>query len=133
MSVKYADDVQFLLVYIREAHASDQWQVKANERQGVIFAAAQNFEEKEHLATACVRKLGIDFTTVVDSMDNQTELNYTAWPDRLYLVGRDGTIKFKGGPGPGGFRPKELETAIRVELGLSEAPAATDSPKNLSD
>jgi len=45
-----------------------------------------------------VRNLGITFATVVDNMDNQVELNY-GWPDRLYLVGMDGRIAFKGGPG----------------------------------
>ena len=41
---------------------------------------------------------------------------YGAWPDRLYLVGRDGRIAFQGGTGPFGFLPEELEAAIEEEL-----------------
>ena len=109
--------MQFLLVYIREAHATDGRQVRANVRDGVLLESAKTLEQKEQHATACTRKLDIRFTTLVDGMDNKVEEQYSGWPDRLYLVGKDGRIAFKGAPGPGGFRPAELEAAIRKELG----------------
>ena len=69
----------------------------------------------EH-ADSCVRNLGIRFTTVVDNLDNKVELAYAAgWPDRLYLIGKDGRIAWKGEPGPKGFKPPELEAAIEAE------------------
>jgi hypothetical protein len=43
---------------------------------------------------------------------------YNALPDRLYLIGKDGRIAFKGGHGPLGFKPAELEAAIETELAL---------------
>ena len=52
-------------------------------------------------------------------MDNSTDEAYAALPDRLYLIGRDGRIAFKGGPGPFGFRPKEFEAAIDAYLASS--------------
>jgi len=116
MAAKYRKQVQFLLVYIREAHPTDGWQVPRNEQEKVLLETAKSIEQKQDHATACVRKLDIKFTTVIDGMDNKTELSYTAWPDRLYLVGRDGNIAFKSGPGPGGFRPPDLEAAIQKEL-----------------
>ncbi len=45
------------------------------------------------------------------------EAAYAAWPDRLYVVGKDGRIAWKGAPGPKGVRDGELEEAIRKELG----------------
>lgn len=36
----------------------------------------------------CVAKLGIKFPAVVDGLDNATERAYTAWQERLYVVGR---------------------------------------------
>ena len=116
MSEKYKGKVEFLLVYIREAHPTDGWQVPANQRDGVLLETAKTFDDKEENAAACVRNLGIKFTTVVDNMDNQVELNYAGWPDRLYLVGVNGRIAWKGGPGPQGFKPPELEAAIQAEL-----------------
>ena len=43
------------------------------------------------------------------------------WPDRLYLVGRDGRIAFQGGEGPFGFKPEELERAIERRVSLAAA------------
>ena len=42
---------------------------------------------------------------------------YGALPDRLYLIGRGGDVAFQGEPGPWGFQPADLETAIESELG----------------
>jgi hypothetical protein len=116
MSAKYKGKVEFLLVYIREAHPTDGWQVAANKRDGVLLETAKTFDQKEQHADACVRTLGINFATVVDNLDNKVELTYAGWPDRLYLVGKDGRIAWKGSPGPKGFTPPELEAAIQEEL-----------------
>jgi hypothetical protein len=51
----------------------------------------------------------------VDGVDNAVASAYGGWPDRLYLVGRDGRIAFQGGEGPFGFKPEELERAIERE------------------
>ena len=53
---------------------------------------------------------------VVDGVDNAVASAYGGWPDRLYLVGRDGRIAFQGDEGPFGFKPDELERAIEQEL-----------------
>ena len=56
---------------------------------------------------------------LVDTIDNRVERAYSGFPDRLYLIGRDGRIAFQGGPGPFGFKPDELERAIEHELAPS--------------
>ena len=116
MAEKYRDKVEFLLVYIREAHATDAWQVPRNVNDRVLLSTARDYGEKEGHASSCVRSLGIRFTTVVDEMDANVELNYAGWPDRLYLIGKDGRIAWKGDPGPRGFKPPVLDEAIQKEL-----------------
>ena len=116
MAEKYKGKVEFLLVYIREAHPRDGRQVAANVRDGIEIEAAKEFGQKEEYASSCVRNLGIGFTTLVDNMDAKVELDYMGWPDRLYLVGRGGRIAWKGDPGPQGFKPPQLEAAIEKEL-----------------
>jgi type I thyroxine 5'-deiodinase len=116
MAAAYRNRVEFLLVYIREAHPTDGWQVQANLRDQVLLESAKSFEHKEENASACVRKLDIRFPTLIDNLDNKVELAYSAWPDRLYLIGKDGKIVYKSAPGPAGFRPSELESAIEKLL-----------------
>ncbi len=66
----------------------------------------------------CVRKLDIHFTTVIDGIDAKVEEDYTALPDRMYLVDKQGKIAYKSEPGPHGFFPEQLEAAIKKELSL---------------
>jgi hypothetical protein len=117
MAEKYKVKAEFLLVYIREAHPTDGMQSPRNVSEGIQISSAKDFGQKEEYASSCVRKLAINFTTVVDNMDAQVEMNYMGWPDRLYLIGKDGRIAWKGDPGPEGFLPRQLELAILGALG----------------
>ncbi len=58
---------------------------------------------------------------LVDDMDDTANEAYAGWPDRLYLIGRDGKVAYHGGRGPFGFLPEELADAIETELGQIEA------------
>lgn len=100
------------MVYIEEAHASDGWQLPVNVRQNVIFANPKTGEEREQVADACVRKLNIEIPAIVDKLDNAVERAYTAWPDRLYVIDRNGKVAFKSAAGPFGFHPKQMEDAL---------------------
>ena len=109
--------MQFLAVYILEAHPSDVWQMESNIKQGVVFRSPRNENEREQLAGTCVRKLGIKFPAVVDGFNNATEKAYTGWPDRIYLIDTAGRIVFKSKPGPFGFKPELLSGALSRLLG----------------
>ena len=99
-------------MYILEAHPSDVWQMKSNLEDKVVFASPKNEEERAFVAGACVRKLGIKFPAVLDGFDNTVEKAYTGWPDRLYLIDREGRVAYKSRPGPFGFKPDELKAAL---------------------
>ena len=103
----------FYAVYIMEAHPTDIWQMRSNITDNVLFANPKTDEERAFVAGACVRKLGIKFPAVIDGIDNRTEVAYTGWPDRLYLIDRDGKVVYKSKPGPFGFKPGQLEAAIK--------------------
>jgi type I thyroxine 5'-deiodinase len=87
--------------------------MQSNVREKVVFASPRSFEERSSLANSCVRKLGIKFPAVIDGFDNITERAYTGWPDRLYLIDREGRIVYKSKPGPFGFHPGELKKALQ--------------------
>jgi hypothetical protein len=105
-------------VYIREAHPTDAWQVEANERDSVLFSQPTTIEERIEVANACSLRLDLTIPTLIDDMADSTDRKYYALPDRLFLVGRDGRIAFRGAPGPFGFVADELEQAIARHLGL---------------
>lgn len=88
----------------------------SNIKDKVVFASPKNEADRAFIAGSCVRKLGIKFPAVLDEFGNSTELAYTAWPDRIYLIGSNGKIAYKSKPGPFGFKPDQLAAALsRVE------------------
>jgi hypothetical protein len=118
------DRIQFFVVYVREAHPTDEWQVEANEREGILFAQPTSRDQRAEVARVCSLKLKLSIPTLVDDMDNSTDLKYYALPDRLYLIGRDGRVAYRGGPGPFGFVAAELEEAIEEYLSASASVGA---------
>jgi Iodothyronine deiodinase len=114
---KYGDRAAFFVVYIREAHPSDIWQMAVNEREKVVYQSPQNTKERFDLANVCVKNLGIEMPALVDEFDNSTDAAYTGWPDRLYVIDRDGTIAYKSAPGPFGFKPADMERVLVDVLG----------------
>ncbi len=104
------------MVYIKEIHPTDGWQVKENEADAVLVRQHRSMEERVEVGQACMVKLALEMPAVVDEMDDAVARAYGAMPERLYLVGRDGRIAYKGGVGPMFFRPKEWEAAIEAYL-----------------
>jgi type I thyroxine 5'-deiodinase len=78
----------------------------------VVYASPTSFLERQELTHTCVVDLGIQFPALVDDIDNRIDEAYAAWPERLYLIGKDGRVIFKSGPGPFGFDPEELAAAL---------------------
>ncbi len=109
----YRDRAAFFVVYIREAHPSDGWQVGANKSQGIIFEQPMTLEERKDVAHTCQLGLDISIPILIDDIDNTVERAYAAWPDRLYVVSREGRIGYKGGVGPGGFKPQAMEKSLK--------------------
>ena len=105
------------MVYIREAHPEDGWVVTMNRDQDIRFDDPTDDETREEVAATCALRLAIEMPVVVDRIDDTLARTYGALPDRLYLVSRGGRVAFQGERGPFGFKPEELEAAIRVELG----------------
>ena len=106
------------MVYITEAHPSDVWQMESNIKEKVVFASPKSEDERAMVAGACVRKLGIKFPAVLDEFGNSTERAYTGWPDRIYLIDSQGKVAYKSKPGPFGFKPDQLASALSRVNGL---------------
>ncbi|MBC8448733.1 MAG: hypothetical protein H8D78_13380 [Chloroflexi bacterium] len=123
---QYHDRVQFLTIYIREAHPVDGWWLGGG-LPGLLFrirkskAATdvydpQTIEERRAVAGQCETALQYGICTYVDEMGDAVNKAYAAYPTRLYLVGLDGRVVYAGGLGPFGFKPAELGRAIEEYL-----------------
>ncbi len=90
--------------------------MKENEQDAVLVAQHRSMDERMEVGQACMVKLALEIPAVVDEMDDAVARAYAAMPERLYLVGRDGRVAYKGGLGPMFFRPAEWEAAIEGYL-----------------
>ena len=113
----HSNEIAFFIVYIREAHPENGWVLAGNRRDGIAFADPTSLEERADAAEACILRLRTRIPVLLDDVDDAVALAYGGWPDRLYLIGRDGRVAFQGERGPDGFRPEELAAAIVAELG----------------
>lgn len=127
---RYHQQIQFLMIYIREAHPVDGWWLgRAPFKWALKYYAAkaatdvydpQMIEERRAVAGRCDNSLQYGIPTLVDEMDDAVNKAYAAWPTRLYLVGLDGRVVYGGGLGPFDFKPVKLEHAIEQYLSQIE-------------
>ena len=100
-------------MYILEAHPTDGWQVPANEKEGVKFTQPKTYEERVKVAGECMKGLNLPIPCLVDDLQNTAQRAYAGWPDRLYVLDKDGKVAYKGAPGPAGFKPADAEAALK--------------------
>jgi len=116
MYKRYGGQVEFLAVYVREAHPTGGWRMRSNDHAQVAFKQPKTQAERESVAAACCVRLEVPMPLLVDGMDDAVGKIYSGMPDRLYLIDRDGRVAYKGGRGPFGFKPGEMEQAIIMLL-----------------
>jgi type I thyroxine 5'-deiodinase len=85
----------------------------SNIKENILIASARTFFQRDEAAKTCVAKLGIHIPALVDDMQDSTERAYTAWPDRLYVIDREGRVAYKSKAGPFGFNPAEMAAALQ--------------------
>lgn len=110
---KFREAAAFYIVYIQEAHPIDAWQVKSNIEDDVLLSSTRTGEERLEAAGKCVKDLGLELPAVIDRTDDAVERAYTGWPDRLYVIDKEGRVAHKSAAGPFGFKPEEVEAALK--------------------
>ena len=115
-----------MTVYLREAHPTDGW-VGGNDKVGISIAQPTSFADRCKVADRCCSSLKVTIPMVVDELDDRVGIAYSGMPDRLYLIDSNGRVAYKGGRGPFGYKPPELEQAL-IMLLTDEAGARPKAP-----
>lgn len=112
LSKKYGDRVQFLCVYIKEAHPTDGMQSLKNVEEEILYTQPTTDDQRAEIAAACMLRYNFSFPMLLDNMTDEANAQYNALPERLYVLDADGKITYRGGMGPHCFDVPEFEQAV---------------------
>lgn len=94
------DEINFLCIYILEAHPEDGWRVPHNWEKDICIPTPQDLEGRAKIASLCQAKEGLTIPMALDTMSNDILNLYAGTPERLYAIGADGVITHKSSVGP---------------------------------
>lgn len=106
----------------------------SNDKIGISVAQHKDSGERHKAAKACCGALKMTIPMVVDEIDDRAGIAYSGMPDRLYIVNTQGRVVYKGGRGPFGYKPEELEQCLLMlfmdeELASRRVAPARDKPR----
>lgn len=110
---EFADKINFLFVYTKEAHLQGEWQVDENIPNFVFNSQAATLEEK---ATRATRLMELNpyltpTNVVLDTLDGSSDHAYEASVYRAYVI-QNHTILFQSGLGPFQCDPSSLRSFL---------------------
>jgi type I thyroxine 5'-deiodinase len=109
---------------VREAHPTDEWQMKSNtkEKDNVCYAQPKTLEQRIAIANDFTQRFKYTVPFGVDEMNNAANDAYAAWPERLYVLDENGRVSYKGGNGPFYYDPKEVRDWLAKRYGEVKHP-----------
>ncbi len=109
----YKDQVEFYIVYIKEAHADNGWRVPNNIIEKIIYDEPTTDAERTEVASACQIDLDLHMPMLVDGIDKDVDDKYVGLPMRLFLIDADGKIAYAGDKGPFGWDDEGFEETLK--------------------
>lgn len=109
---RFKNDAHFLMVYVREAHPTDGWKMESNTRAGVAIKQPTTFADRTRVASQFCQRLRAAMPVVVDEINDPVGHAFSGMPGRLYVIDGKGTVAYKSGRGPFGFKAGEMEQAL---------------------
>jgi type I thyroxine 5'-deiodinase len=85
----------------------------ANQKAGINYNQPKTYDERCKVASDCIKNMKLSIPALVDDMKDTAEKAYSGWPDRFFLLGKDGKLVYCGGQGPRGFKPDEVEAELK--------------------
>ena len=107
----FGKQANFYWVYIREAH-----RLGSSRPSPLEIEQPKTFESRQEVAITCSVNLKLTIPMLVDDIDDTVSRAFDAMPDRMYIIGKDGHIAYKGGRGPREFNVTEMQAALEKML-----------------
>jgi type I thyroxine 5'-deiodinase len=85
--------------------------------QQIVFEQPKTEDERASVAEACVLGMELEMPMVLDRLSNEVDTAYSALPERLYTIDREGIIVYRSGPGPWGFDVDAFEASLQGQIG----------------
>ena len=89
----------------------------------MVFNQPRRLEERREVAKILVERLKCRLPVAIDGMDDRAATAFAAWPERIYIIGSDGRVAYKGGMGPFDFDVEEANEKLTALL--AGAPSRT--------
>jgi hypothetical protein len=126
----YKGHADFLTVYVREAHPTDEWQMKSNVKEDVCYAQPKTLAQRVAIANDFIQRMKYPVPFGIDDMNNAANDAYAAWPERIYIIDANGHIAYRGGMGPFDYHPAEARAWLASKFGevKHDPQAKTDPP-----
>jgi len=99
--------------------------MESNRKDQFVYKQPQTMDERRTLAKLLPERLKFRLRVALDPIEGPAEKAYSAWPERIYVIGVGGRIEYKAKPGPFGFKPDEAEASLKRLVGA--APSADPS------
>jgi len=93
-AVKYSQNIDFVVVYIAEAHASDAWPLGK-----FVNIPNHTCVADRKKASTVLRDQGLSSSIPIylDSMENTFDKEFAVWPERYYIV-HNGVLEYVAEP-----------------------------------
>jgi hypothetical protein len=96
----YNGAVQFLFVYVVEAHPTNGWNTPSNVAANIMYTQPVTLNERTKIATDWKNAYGFKSPIVLDWPDNRINEDYSGSPERLHVLDAKGFVTFKSDQGP---------------------------------
>ena len=106
----FSQDVEFLTVYVHEAHAADKWAITNT----LDYEINDHKNIDDRLAAAkLLHEIGLSGSLVMDLKSNNAAVQYGVPPESLFVI-EDGTITLKA-LGPFAYDPPLLRKFLQEQ------------------
>lgn len=109
MHLKWREQARIVVVYLREAHAVDEWPMGNH----VQISQAKTLSQRAETARCFVAKAGLEVDAVfVDGLEDGFMHLMSAHPQRFFVVDAQGVLRLKAMPFEGEYSLEDVDCCL---------------------